>query len=385
MKKKIPFGYPIIGKEEKEEIKKVLNGHILAHGPRIKKFEKNFSNFTKSPYSISVSSCTTGMHLVYEALNIKKGDEVILPAQTHVATAHAIEHCGAKPVFVDCDPLTGNISPKEIVKKISKKTKAITVVHFLGLPVDFFEIKKVANKYKLKIIEDCALSLGAKFNKTHTGLLGDAGVFSFYPVKHITTGEGGMIITKNKNIANRLKITRALGVDKTYSERKIPGMYDTKLLGYNYRMSEFQAAIGIHQLKKVDFFLKKRKQNFNFLLKELKKNDNIRILPGTYKSSKGSHYCISIILGKKIKGKRRYIIHNLNKKGIGTSIYYPQPVPRMTYYKKKYGYKKKFFKNSEEISDCSICLPIGPHINLDDCKYMVKIFSNILKKNYEKN
>ena len=162
-------------------------------------------------------------------------------------------------------------------------------------------------------------------------------------------------------------------------------MYDTKFLGYNYRMSEFQAAIGIHQLKKIDFFLRKRKQNFNFLTREFRKNNDIRVLKGTYKNFKSSHYCISIILGKKIKGKRKYIINNLNKNGIGTSIYYPQPVPRMSFYKKKYGYKKKFFENSEEISDCSICLPVGPHINLNDCKYIVKIFNNILKKSYEKN
>ena len=257
MKKNIPFGFPIVSDSEKNEVKKVLNGYIFAHGSRIKKFEKNFSKFTHSPYSISVSSCTTGMHLIYEALNIKTGDEVILPAQTHVATAHAIEHCGAKPIFVDCDPITGNIDPNKIIKKISKRTKAITVVHFLGLPVNFIEIKKIAKKFKLRIIEDCALSLGAKVDNIHTGLLGDAGVFSFYPVKHITTGEGGMIITKNKTIAEKLKITRALGVDKSYNERKIPGMYDTKFLGYNYRMSEFQAAVGIHQLKKVKTFLKK--------------------------------------------------------------------------------------------------------------------------------
>ena len=383
--KNIPFGYPLIGKEEKNEIIKVLSGHILAHGPRTKMFEKEFCKFTKAPYAVSVNSCTSGMHLVYEALNISNGDEVIVPAQTHVATAHAVEHAGAKPIFVDCDPSTGNIDPEQITKKITKKTKAIVVVHFLGLPVDFDKIKKISKKFNLKLIEDCALSLGAKANNVHTGLIGDAGVFSFYPVKHITTGEGGMIITKNKNLAKKLKILRALGVDKSFSERILPGMYDTKFLGYNYRLSELQSAIGIHQIKKISYFLKKRKENFSYLFKNLSKIDDLRVLPGEYKNFKGSYYCLSIILNKKFKYKRKEIITYLNKKGIGTSIYYPQPVPRMTYYKKKYTYKKNNFINSEEISDCSICLPVGPHINLQDCAYICRNINYILNKNYEKN
>lgn len=381
----IPFGYPLLNNNEKKEIIKVLSGNILAHGPRTRKFEEKFCKFTKAPYAVSVSSCTSGMHLVYEALNISKNDEVLVPAQTHVATAHAVEHAGARPIFIDCDPITGNIDPNKIEKKITKKTKAIVVVHFLGLPVDFIEIKKIAKKYKLKIIEDCALSLGAKANGIHTGLLGDAGVFSFYPVKHITTGEGGMIITKNKSLAKKLKILRALGVDKSFNERVLPGMYDAKFLGYNYRMSELQSALGIHQIEKVNFFLKKRAENFIYLYKNLSKINSLRVLPSSYKSYKGSFYCLSIILNKKLRNKRKIIITNLNKKGIGTSIYYPQPVPRMTYYKKKYGYIKKNFIHSEEISDCSICLPVGPHVNLEDCKFMLKNINLILKKIHEKN
>lgn len=379
IKQKIPFGYPIVDKKETTEICKVLKGHIFTHGPRTMKFELEFSKFTKAHYCLSVSSCTTGMHLAYEALNISTGDEVIVPAQTHVATAHAVEHAGAKPVFVDCDPNTGNIDPNKIEKYITKKTKAISVVHFLGLPVDIFKIRKIANKYNLKIIEDCALSLGAKVNNIHTGLFGDVGIFSFYPVKHITTGEGGMIITNNKNLAKKLKITRALGVDKSFNERKLPGMYDAKFLGYNYRMSEFQAALGIHQIKKLKFFLKKRKRNFNYLYNKLIKINSIKVLPGKYKSSISSYYCISIILNKKIKSKRKKLITYLNKRGIGTSIYYPQPVPRMSYYKNKYGYKKKLFLNSEDISDNSICLPVGPHVSLKNCEYIYNILNLALK------
>ncbi len=379
--KKIPFGYPIVNKEESKSVSKVLDGFIFAHGPNIKEFEKNFAKFTNAPHAISVSSCTAGMHLIYFTLNIGKGDEVIVPSQTHVATAHAVELTGAKPIFIDSDENTGNIDVNKIEKKITKRTKAIAVVHFLGLPANVIKIKRIAKKYNLYLIEDCALSIGAKVNKIHTGLIGDAGVFSFYPVKHITTGEGGMIITKNKNFAKKLKLIRGLGVDKSFNERKVPGIYDVPALGFNYRMNEFQAAIGIQQLKKLPTFLKIRKKNFNFLYNRLNKIKELEVLPGRVKNLIGSHYCISIILKNKFKNKRKEIINFLSKKGIGTSIYYPQPVPRMSYYKKKYNYDKKKFFNCEKFSDNSIALPVGPHLKMKDCKYIVdqltKIIDNI--------
>ena len=177
------------------------------------KFEKIF-RFTRSPFSSSVSSCTAGMHLFYFSMGIGSSDEVIVPAQTHTATAHAVELSGAKPIFVDCNLYDGNINTSLLEKKITKKTKAICVVHFLGVPAEMNVIKRIANKFKLFLIEDCALSLGATYNGKHTGLFGDAGVFSFYPAKHITTGEGGMLITKNKKIQKKIKISKSLGINK---------------------------------------------------------------------------------------------------------------------------------------------------------------------------
>ena len=377
---KIPFGYPIVDKNEILAVKKVLKGYIFAHGPQIKMFENEFARFTNSPIAISVTSCTAGMHLAYFALGIGSGDEVIVSSQTHVATAHAIELVGAKPVFVDSDKITGNIEIDKIEKKITKKTKAISIVHFLGLPTDMIKVKKIAKKYKLYIIEDCALSLGAKINGTHTGLFGDVGVFSFYPVKHITTGEGGMIILKNRKLANKIKLIRGLGVDKSFNERLIPGVYDAVSLGLNYRMNEFQAAIGRCQLKKLNSFLKKRKKNFIKLSNLLKKINEIKVLPGEVGKLKGSFYCLSIILNNNLNKSRRKIINYLNNSGIGTSIYYPQPVPRMKYYKKKYGYVSGHFKNSEIFSDNTIALPVGPHLKKNDHKFIYEKIVNAIKK-----
>jgi dTDP-4-amino-4,6-dideoxygalactose transaminase len=241
------------------------------------------------------------------------------------------------------------------------------------------KISKIAKKYNLLVIEDCALALGSTINNKHVGLFGDVGVFSFYPVKHMTTAEGGIIISKNKNLIKQLKLKKAFGVNKTFSERKIPGSYDCVALGFNYRMSELNAAIGIEQVKKVPSFLKKRKQNFDRLSFLLKKLKNVRVIDSSKKILKNSHYCLTILLDKKISKFRMQIVKKLNNLGIGTSIYYPQPVPRMKYYKNKYGYNKKRFKNAEMFSDSSICFPVGPHLNQNHMTFIGKNIINVIK------
>ena len=376
---RIPFGKPLIDKKEINLVTKVLKSGIYVHGPKSIEFEEKFKKFTKAKNAVAVSSCTAGMHLFYFSLGIGRGDEVIVPAQTHTATAHAVELAGAKPIFVDCDKTSGNIDTKLIEKKITKKTKAICVVHYLGIPVNMKDVIKIARKKKIYILEDCALSLGAKYHNTHTGLIGDAGVFSFYPVKHMTTAEGGIVITNNNKLAKKLRLKRAFGINKSYGERKIAGFYDAVELGFNYRMSEIHAAIGLEQIKKLPSFLKKRKSNFHMYEKNIKDIKDIEILNNKEKFLKKSYYCLNIVLKNKLKNKKLQIINLLKKKGIGTSIYYPQPVPRMTYYKKKYGYKNNFYKNASEISDFSISFPVGPHLSKKDVLYITKNLKNILK------
>jgi len=379
--KKIPFARPNISKKEITEVSKTLKSPILVHGPKIIEFENEFQKFTKAPYAVSVSSCTAGMHLIYFTLGLGVGDEVLLPSQSHVATAHAIELTGAKPVFIDVDDLTGNIDVKNIEKFINKKTKAIAVVHFLGIPVDMPKIISIAKKHNLFVLEDCALSLGGKVKNKHTGLLGDAGVFSFYPVKHITTAEGGMIILKNKKLSEKLKLNKAFGVNRTHSQRTKSLIYDVVSLGFNYRMNEISATIGIEQLKKLPNFLRVRKKNFEFFEKRLENIQEVKVIKNIIKENESSNYCLSIILGNKLRNRRNEIINKLKKYGIGTSIYYPKAIPEMKYYKKKYNIKSSKFKNSSEISNYSISFPVGPHIKKDDIEYMVKKIKKII---YEK-
>ncbi len=380
MTRKIPFGKPLIDKNEINAVNNVLNNPILVHGPNSVNFENKFKEFTGAPYAVSVSSCTAGLHLVLFTIGLKKGDEVIVSSQTHVATAHAIELNGAKPIFIDSNNYDGNINPELIEKKITKRTKAISIVHYLGVPADMNKIKMIARKYNLFLLEDCALSPGAYFGNIHTGLIGDAGVFSFYPVKHITTTEGGIIILKNKKLYEKLKLKKAFGVNKNFNERTVPGMYDTTELGFNYRINEISCAIGIEQLKKLKNFLKIRKNNYLFLWKNLEKSKNIILPPREEKGKTYSYYCFSFLLKKNIVKFRTEIINKINKTGIGTSIYYPIPVPLMTYYKKKYNLKKDNFLNALNFSDSSICLPIGPHLNKKDMKFIADKVLDILNR-----
>jgi dTDP-4-amino-4,6-dideoxygalactose transaminase len=377
---KIPFGVPMIGAEERAAVAAVLAGPILVHGPRATDFEQAFAQFTGAPNAVCVSSCTAGMHLVYFALGYGPGDEVIVPAQTHTATAHAVELTGARPVFVDAEPDTGNIDISRIEAAITKRTRAIAVVHYLGVPVDMPAVVALGRKHGLFVMEDCALSIGATVDGVHTGLHGDAGAFSFYPVKHITTAEGGMIVLRDADLAAKLRLRRAFGVDRAHGERKIPGYYDVVALGFNYRMSEIHAAIGIEQVKKLPQILARRAENFTALADLLSEVEGIRVLPAPRGRIAASHYCLGAILDPSLAAKRARIMEELTARGIGSSIYYPQPVPRMTYYREKYGYDGTRYPNAERLSDYSIALPVGPHLSSCEMGEIANALRQILRE-----
>lgn len=358
----------MIGQEERQAVAVVLDGPILVHGPVAAAFERAFAEFTGAPHAVSVSSCTAGMHLVYSVLGYGPGDEVIVPAQTHVATAHAVELTGATAVFVDAEPETGNIEINAIAAAVTPRTRAIAVVHYLGVPVDMPAVMAIARRHGLFVLEDCALSPGATVDGVHTGLWGDAGVFSFYPVKHITTAEGGMVILRDGDLAAQLRLQKAFGVDRAHGERKIPGMYDAVALGFNYRMSEIHAAIGVEQVKKLPGFLARRSQNHQRLSELLGGKEGLRVLPAPTGRLHSCHYCLSVVLEDDLAPMRPAIMDALTAKGVGSSIYYPQPVPRMTYYRHKYGYDPARWRHAARLSDQSIALPVGPHLAPGDMR-----------------
>lgn len=375
---KVPFGRPDITFKEIKTVTKVLKNPILAHGPLSKKFEKLFADYTGSKYATTVSSCTAGMHLFYIANNIKSGDEVIVTSQSHVSTAHTISLTGAKAIFVDSNSSNGTIDVSQIKKKISKKTRAISVVHHLGNPADMKKIIKIAKKYKLLVLEDCATALGAKIGDRHVGNFGNAGVFSFYPIKHITTGEGGMVISNDKKLIEKINLLKAFGVNKSYLKRRVPGEYDANLLGLNYRMNEISASIGIEQIKRFPKFVNIRKKNFNYITSKINNKQNFEIIRFENQPFYGSYYCLCLVINNK-KTSRLEVIKKFNKEGIGTSIYYPKPIPAMSFYKKKYGYNAKDYQNSEKFSYRSICLPLGTHLRKKDLDLIVKSINKISK------
>lgn len=377
--KTIPFGKPIIGDEERQAVMEVLNGTMLVHGPKAKAFEAAFSEFAGGN-AVSIASCTAGLHLAYFDLGLGPGDEVIVPAQTHSATAHAVEYCGASCVFVDADDSTGNIDIEQVEAAITPSTRAISVVHFLGKPVDMDRVNAIAGRHDLFVLEDCALSIGASYKGQHTGLLGDAGCFSFYPVKHMTTAEGGMFITKHDDLAERITKKKAFGVDRVVGERKVPGIYDVNMLGYNYRMNELEAALGLEQLKRMPDFLEKRRENYAVLASGLDELDELVVIDSeSTDQCTASYYCLSVILDPSIRERRFEIVDGLNKQGVGTSVYYPKPVPHMTYYKEKYGYDEKAFPNASAISYGSVALPVGPHLDASDMEYIIESMKTALR------
>lgn len=378
--KPIPFGCPVIGDEEREAVAAVLSGPVLTHGPRGREFEEAFAAFTGAEHAVATSSCAAALHLAYLGLGIGPGDEVIVPAQTHVATAHVVEVCGATPVFVDSDPRTGNIDLDAAESSITPRTRALAPVHYLGLPVDMARVMEIARRHDLFVVEDCALALGATFNGVHTGLHGDVGCFSFYPVKHITTGEGGMAISRRAAVAERLSKQRAFGIDKTVvAERRHSGAYDVELLGLNYRLSEIGAAIGVEQLKKLPDFLQRRAENFAALWSGLEGLEGLELLDtGGTERATSSHYCLTALLDDSIVERREEMIETLKQRGLGVSIYYPKPLPYTTYYQHKYGFKRGEFPVATRISSASIALPVGPHVDKEDVRQMVQIVTDVL-------
>lgn len=369
----------MIGEAERQAVLAVLDGPTLVHGPRMHEFEKDFAAYTGAAHAVSCSSCTAGLHLYYFAQGIGPGDEVIVPAQTHTATVHAVELVGATPVFVDAEPVSGNMDLDAVEAAITERTKAISVVHFLGRAVDMGRLRPLADRHGLPILEDCALAIGTRQNGVHAGLLGHAGSFSFYPVKHMTTAEGGMVITDDAELAAKLRLMRAFCVDRAPADRTMPGIYDVVGLGLNYRMNEIQAALGVEQLRRIDDFLAARAANYEALTAALAGIPGLRqIDSGSHGADIASHYCLSVLLLGDLAAKRPEIVAGLKARGVGSSVYYPRPVPHMTYYRDKYGFGDDSFPVASAISYTSIALPVGPHLTVEDMAYIAQQFKQTL-------
>ena len=366
--KNISFSSPDIINEDIQAVIEVIKSGWLIHGKYSKTLEELFCEFTGASYAATVSNCTAGLHLSCLSAGFGKGDEVIIPAQTHTATAHAIEYTGAKPIFADVDTISGNICVDDLESKITEKTKGIIPVHMAGYPCDMERIKKISINNNLILIEDCAHSIGTTFDNKHVGTFGQAGCFSFYPTKQITTGEGGIVITNEKIFIEKINKLKAFGIDAPPKQRSMPGLYDVKELGYNYRMTDFQAALGVGQMKRYSTNLQIRKKNAKLYCDLLKNEDKI-LLNNFHDDC--SYFLYQIVLSHDVN--RDQVLLHLKENGIGVSIHYANPVPLMSYYKNKYGYSKGNFINAEYYSNKNISLPVHAKLSNEDISAALRL------------
>lgn len=382
---KYPLSDIDLGKEEEQEVLKVLRSRWLSTGPVTARFERAFSESLGGGYAIAVSNGTAALHLALAGLSLKEGDEIVLPSLTFVATANAILYVGAKPVFADIVGLDDlNISPQEIEKKITKRTKAILVMHYGGYPCDMKSIMGIAKKYGLFVIEDAAHAPGAEYQGRKCGLIGNIGCFSFFSNKNLVTGEGGMVVTHNKELSEKVRRMRSHGMEML-SWDKYRGRlssYDIEGLGYNYRTTEIQSALGLAQLKKLDRNNRKRKTLVEAYRKELQEVKGISI-PFLQFQGHPSYHLFPILVHNKQKALssilRDRVMEGLRNFKIQTSVHYP-PVHLFSLYRKNFGYKKGMLPKTEEVSGREITLPLHPRMDGKDVKWIAKKVKEVIKE-----
>lgn len=372
---RIEFFRHNISNKDIQNTTKALREIFLTTGRITKEFEEKFSRYLKVNYALGVTSCTGALHLSLTALGIGPEDEVITTPLSFVATAHAIEEAGAKPIFVDVESKTGNIDANLIERVVTQKTKAILPVHLYGQMVDMKKIRKIAQKHKLKIIEDAAHCIEGVREGVRPGQLSDAACFSFYATKNITCGEGGAIALNNATLASKLEKMRLHGLEQSAHERyeKKFSHPDVKILGWKYNMDNIQAAMLLHQLDSIEGFLKTKEAICRSYEEAFTKNSGIEfpiVLPGT----KSGRYLFTIWVDPK---SRETVRQKLRERGVPTALNYP-PIHLMTFYQKKYGYKKGDFPIAEEIGARTITLPLYPKLKKQEVDYIIRSVNEVV-------
>lgn len=366
----VPLSKPWISKNDKAMILKSLENPQLTDGPILRQFEKKFSKVTKSKFAIGVSNGTQAIQLSLVSLGIGKGDEVIVPDLTFIATANAVISCGATPIFADVDTSL-NISVNSLKQKISKKTKAIIPVHFAGMSCNMNEIMKIAKKHTLYVIEDCAHSFGTFYEKKHVGTFGNTGCFSFYPTKNITTIEGGIIITHNKKLAEKLYSLRNHGLNKNLLQRDKntkPWNYDVLIPGHNFRLDEIRSSLGLSQLNRFEIIKSKRVLAAKYYNKKLKKINGIEIV-NLNKENYHSYHLYIIRIKNNFSISRDKLHLELFKKGIRTTVHY-KPLHMFSYFKQSSDSKN--FPNSITAFNECLSIPLFPTITRKQQDYVIE-------------
>lgn len=360
----IPISKPLVDEIEIKNVVEVLKSGMLASEEWVKRFEEEFAKYIGVKYAVATTSGTVALDIALKALGMKSGDEVIVPDFTFIATANAVLFQNAKPVFADVDEKTFNIDPDDLLEKITPRTKAVIGVHLFGHPFDVKAIQEICEDHNLFLIEDCAQAHGAEYEGKKVGCFGTVSCFSFYATKNMTTGEGGMVLTNGREIERRLRLIINHGQDKKYLHT---------VLGYNYRMTNIQAAIGIAQLRKLEDFNEKRIRNAEYLNRHLKV-----ALETPYKKKDVKHVYHQYVV--KIKEdfpmKRNEFINYLSEKGIGIAIHYPLPIHKQLLYR-KLGYPEDLCPVSTELSKVVLSLPVHPALTDEDLRYICETINDV--------
>jgi len=366
MNRKIPIAKPNLGREEEEAVKEVLESGFLVQGEKTKKFEQKFAEYIGVEHAIAVANGTIALDVTLKALKLGPGDEVITSAFSFVSSGNCILFQRAKPVFADINPRTFNIDPSDVAEKITAKTKALIPVHIFGQPAEMDALKEIAEDKGIAVVEDAAQAHGAEYKGQKAGSLGDVGCFSFYATKNMTTGEGGMITTNDQKLARKARLLRNHGQSHKYH-------HDT--LGYNYRMTEFCAAIGSVQLKKLDEINEKRRENAKLLTNGIRKFHGLTP-PYVEKDVKHVFHQYVVRVEDNYPRDRGELADRLTEKGVGVAVHYPIPIYRQPLYL-ELGYGEKMCPNTEESCRRVLSLPVHPLVGKKDIKYMVDALKNI--------
>ncbi|OGM96171.1 MAG: UDP-4-amino-4,6-dideoxy-N-acetyl-beta-L-altrosamine transaminase [Candidatus Yanofskybacteria bacterium RIFCSPHIGHO2_02_FULL_38_22b] len=365
----IPYGRQAIDNADIKAVVKVLRSDWLTQGPAVKQFEESLAKYCNAKYAVAVSNGTAALHLAYLAIGLKHGDEVITTPNTFVATSNMLVAVGAKPVFCDIRLDNHNIDENKIEELITPKTKAIVPVHFAGHPCEMDKISSIAKKHGLFVIEDACHALGASYKNKKIGSIGDMSIFSFHPVKSITTGEGGAILTNNYELYKKLAHLRTHGINKDKNGFNV--MTD---LGYNYRITDIQAALGISQLKKLDKFIKARQRVFDTYKKELANVKEIAT-PAIIKNVQSANHIF--IIRTKESSKRNALANFLKQNGVGVNFHYPS-VYSHPYYQQN-GYRSLTLKNADTYHNTCITLPLYVTLKSGQIKYVCNKIKEFFK------
>ncbi len=369
MKQLIPYGRQSIDKDDIDAVVEVLKSDFVTTGPKVAEFEKSVCDFTGAKFAVAVSSGTAALHCAMFAAGIKAGDEVVVTPMTFAASANAILYCGGTPVFADVLPDSLLINPAEVVKKITKRTKALVAVDYAGQPCDYDALREICDKHGLLLISDACHSIGGKYKGRNVGTLADLTCLSFHPVKHITTGEGGMILGNNEEFATKMKAFRGHGITSDFHQREEKGawFYEMEFLGYNYRITDFQCALGISQLKKLPKWIERRQQIAAIYDKAF--DGDPSIVPIS-KSQNVSHaYHLYVV--RLEKNDRNSAFSKLRNLGIGVNVHY-LPVHFHPYYKRTFGTGEGICPVAEEAFRKIISLPIFPGLSDKDICFVIK-------------